>query len=952
MVVTSKLRRHKVMERAMRALMGNNLPPRFKFKDTYDSIEVPTAYQQHLPSQATLEAKFDELIAEEEVVAPTTEIKADMVVSSNLEVGTSNLFVDTETGNVGIGTDSPAYTLDVHGTSNVGALTATSVSGSGSGLTSLNASNLASGTVPSARLSLAASVIPNLDATKITSGTLTRPISTTTGTFSGDVGIGTDSPAYTLDVHGTSNVGALTATTVTASAFSGNASTATKLATARAINGVNFDGSAAITVNGTSYNVNNAWLKELGDNAHFKQYGNSRQMVFRTDGTTQYASDVGAYPFAWMYGGDAASNRRMLLNTSGQLWCSNYGWLHDKFMARTQVFSDTNANAGFDGQTIDYNASGSQTTTTDRVHRALFIDVDSTATGGDTNHEHRLYGIYNDVRHSGDSDLVYGMYCYTRSDHTSGTTTNLRAGDFLALASGTGTNTNIYGLNSYALKDGGSTGTTANMYGVRGEVEVDAGTCTTAYAFQSHIDRDGGTITTGYLYYGSYSGTVGTKWGLYLTGETKNYFSGSVGIGTASPGYLLEVNGSSMFRNTINLTTSSGYASMELGGPSGAYIDLKNPASDDNDFRILTTGIGGEIQIGGVGTVMTFDGSGNVGIGTNNPVVKLDVRGDIMFSGSLYQLNRGLGGEIVFDRGGYRIHIFKASGIFTSYGVTTADVLLVAGGGGGGNDNAGGGGAGGLIFRPGMTISNGEKAVVIGQGGLGSPTQTVLATDGSNSTFNGLTALGGGNGAIGYAHSTYGVAGTGGSGGGGQGEWSGGYSGANGLQPSQSGDSGTYGYGNRGGNGNSGGGGGGGAGAVGNNYNGSTGGDGGEGKYFATSGGTTYNFLTMYGYCGVGDNNPKAIEGQNWTNRLYFAGGGGGGNGNDNTGRAVGGNGGGGGALGTYIPSSAPDGGPSDPKNGLPNTGGGGAGGTASGSHQWEHGGNGGTGVCIIRYAI
>ena len=46
----------------MRALMGNNLPPRFKFKDTYDSIEVPTTHQQHLPSQATLEAKFDEAV--------------------------------------------------------------------------------------------------------------------------------------------------------------------------------------------------------------------------------------------------------------------------------------------------------------------------------------------------------------------------------------------------------------------------------------------------------------------------------------------------------------------------------------------------------------------------------------------------------------------------------------------------------------------------------------------------------------------------------------------------------------------------------------------------------------------------------------------------------------------------------------------------------------------------
>jgi hypothetical protein len=336
--------------------------------------------------------------------------------------------------------------------------------------------------------------------------------------------------------------GNFSAGTITA-ALSGNATTAAALQTARDINGVNFDGSVDITVNGTNYDVNDSWLRENGDDAHFKQYGNSRQMVFRTDGTTQYASDVGAYPFAWMYGGDASSNRRMLLNTSGQLWCSNYGWLHDKFMARTQTFTDDVANTTFTGQTIDHNCSGSDACTADRAHRALLIDVDSSATGGGTNHEHRLYGIYNDVRHTGDSDLVYGMYSYTRSDHASGTTTNLKAGDFIAIASGAGTNTNIYGLSAYALKDSGSPGTTANMYGVRGEVEVDAGTCTNAYAFQSHIDRDSGTITTGYLYYGSYSGTVGTKYGVYVTGETKNYFSGNVGIGLTGITEKLHVSG-------------------------------------------------------------------------------------------------------------------------------------------------------------------------------------------------------------------------------------------------------------------------------------------------------------------------------------------------------------------------------------------------------------------------
>src|SRR6056300_1336975 len=128
---------------------------------------------------------------------PMLNVNGAGAFTGDFEVGTANLFVDVSTSNVGIGTTSPAYTLDVHGTSNVGALTATLVSGNGSGLTSLNAGNITSGTLGTAR-------IPNLDASKITTGTLTRPISTTTGTFSGDVAIGTTSPGYKLHVNGTS----------------------------------------------------------------------------------------------------------------------------------------------------------------------------------------------------------------------------------------------------------------------------------------------------------------------------------------------------------------------------------------------------------------------------------------------------------------------------------------------------------------------------------------------------------------------------------------------------------------------------------------------------------------------------------------------------------------------------------------------------------------------------
>jgi hypothetical protein len=722
------------IERALKKVMSS-LPPHFRAGNDWDSIVFPSGYSK--PSKAVFETKLQEVLDEEDDTLPKTALLGDLEVGtanlfvdvstsnvgiatktpaytldvagdinlsgdfyqggspfvsslwtdgtdslyyrSNVEVGTANLFVDTVTGNVGVGTNSPGFSLDVHGTANVGALSATTVSGDGSGLTNLNAGNVSTGTLGTARIpnldaskittgTLGTARIPNLDASKITTGTLgTARIPNldaskiTTGTldaarisngtvadstggvkaiyfenteqsgyytdksgilafdenFYDDTGYGTGTydPDSTfvsgngggLLIKNQEGWGAIFTSqntrwakgywnalditnTVTATTFSGslsgNAATATKLATARAINGVNFDGSAAITVNGTNYNVNNSWLRENGDNAHFKQYGNSRQMAFRTDGTTEYASGVGAYPFVWMYGGDASSNRRMFLNTSGQLWCSNYGWLHDKFMARTQVFSDTNANANFTGQKIDFNSSGSQANTTDRSHIALHIDMDSSATGGDTNHEHRMYGIYNDVRHSGDSDLVYGIYNYARSDHTSGTTTNLRAAEFIALASGTGTNTSIYGLNSYALKDGGSTGTTTNMFGVRGEVEVDAGTCTNAYAFQSHIDRDGGTITTGYLYYGSYSGTVGTKWGVYVTGETKNYFSGSVGIGTTSPGYKLDVNGTLHAANSyFDNVYIGGSTSRGLRAVSGSFGTVQTTGAGAGDWE-------------------------------------------------------------------------------------------------------------------------------------------------------------------------------------------------------------------------------------------------------------------------------------------------------------------------------------------------------------------------------
>jgi hypothetical protein len=76
----------------------------------------------------------------------------------------------------------------------------------------------------------------------------------------------------------------------------------------------------------------------------------------------------------------------------------------------------------------------------------------------------------------------------------------------------------------------------------------------------------------------------------------------------------------------------------------------------------------------------------------------------------------------------------------TAYAV---DYLIAAGGGGGGGNNSGaGGGAGGLITSSGLSVTPGTSyAVTIGAGGTSTP------TNGTNSSFGGQTAIGGGLGA-------------------------------------------------------------------------------------------------------------------------------------------------------------------------------------------------------------
>jgi hypothetical protein len=247
----------------------------------------------------------------------------------------------------------------------------------------------------------------------------------------------------------------------------------------------------------------------------------------------------------------------------------------------------------------------------------------------------------------------------------------------------------------------------------------------------------------------------------------------------------------------------------------------------------------------------------------------------------------------------------------TSVGTYVADALIIAGGGGGGGGAiwpGGGGGAGGLLYITGNTILAGSTySVVIGSGGAaGLNSQPAYGSNGTNSSFNGSTAIGGGFGDGQNVLTRASTGGNGGSGGGGAS-----YQGT--ANVVNMGGVGTLNQGNAGGNGyyqndtsmNSGGGGG--AGSRGASYVFGQSGSGGVGLQYGISGTVTY-------YAGGGGGGGTLSS---YPARAGFGGLGGGGNGGYDT-------------VGVA---------------GTVNTGGGGGGGGYS-----LRGGAGGSGLVIISY--
>ncbi len=460
------------------------------------------------------------------------------------------------------------------------------------------------------------------------------------------------------------------------------------------------------------------------------------------------------------------------------------------------------------------------------------------------------------------------------------------------------------------------------------------GGAATSYS-SSYIN--GGTATSG-------QGNVG---GSGSTGGT-GYGGGGGGAGGVGTGPVTGGNGGGLGLANSITGSSVTYAT---GGGTGATTPADATAGTGNGGTSSVCPNGTAVNSGSGGSGVVIVRYSNYGIcgSSNNQIVSSAPTTNLCNGGTASAIS-GIGPWTWTCTGSVGSPAscsanFAITQVFTNTGATSwtppadvssVEVLVVGGGGGGGMDMGGGGGGGGVIYNANYSVAPSTPvAVIVGVGGNGAPAAgtngqppahqyTIPATNGGNSVFGTLTAIGGGFGGSSYRLYTPGIAG--GSGGSG-----GGASGYNDSTTTYSGGTGTAGQGYRGGNSSA------------TYYSGGGGGAGGAGA----------------------DSTAQANGGPGILNTIlgsnYYWGGGGGGAGYTINGGNGGIGGGGGGAVGTttggagFNNGSPGGGGTTVAQTNKPggdggiNTGGGGGGGSHYNANN--KGGNGGSGVVIVRYA-
>jgi hypothetical protein len=295
---------------------------------------------------------------------------------------------------------------------------------------------------------------------------------------------------------------------------------------------------------------------------------------------------------------------------------------------------------------IDMNLSGADTTTGDRTNRGIYVDLDSSADGDDA-HEHRIHGIESDVKFTGFSDIVRAGQFYAESGNITEKTAQLVGVFGQAIHDANSTNggvSNMMGVYGYSQpQDLGDVDNAFGGYflvnigtnrgnadigvtkGVEGEISIDKSSTInygTMIGMSSVIDNNEGTVPNfgnQYLFKGDYQGTKGDNaYGIYTEGD-KHYFDGNIGIGATNPTSRLTVgeNGITTKIATVTIGDTTAGASLTLrGGSPTIYFDR---TGTDPENKILMDSAGLEFKTG------TLDAEGDVDF-------KINPNGDLQLS--------------------------------------------------------------------------------------------------------------------------------------------------------------------------------------------------------------------------------------------------------------------------------------------------------------------------------
>ena len=202
-----------------------------------------------------------------------------------------------------------------------------------------------------------------------------------------------------------------------------------------------------------------------------------------------------------------------------------------------------------------------------------FLDTQgtSTATSGNV-FGARTIATWNPAASSSANVLAVFSNAATATGNSRNYTGNLTAFQFEADHNGTGTLTKAYG--GYGAVRNLSTGTISNAYSLYSYLHnFSTGTVTNAFGLYvaDPTNAGGGTVSNYYGVYISNPTTAATGYGLYSLANT-NYMSGSLGIGTTTPGAALEVSGTTKFDKAVTFANTQMFPGTLTGVTAGGGL--------------------------------------------------------------------------------------------------------------------------------------------------------------------------------------------------------------------------------------------------------------------------------------------------------------------------------------------------------------------------------------------